>query len=809
MPPDLDKPNEPGTAPPETAAAPKPATDLAEPSPRRPPEEEVDPKADEAAASMGHGTIPAARNRTAAAQAGVDRAGVDRAGVDRAGADRAGADRAGVDRAGVDRAGVDRAGADRAGADRTGADRAAVDWTAAARAAEPGTGRTGAGSIATQPAAFAEHGANPAGHDRAGAAQAGERGASRTAFAGHGTNPGGPDDAGAAYAAEPGPTEAGNTASQPAASADHGANSVGRDRVEADRAGESAAGRVDAVPERGTNPPGRHRAETAQAGEPGARRTAGHGANPAGHDHAGAAQAAEPGPAGAGSTATQSAVFAEGGTKSHAADQGANSAGHGLAKADRATNPGEAPAAPERGTNPPGRHRAKADQATNPSEADPADHDDLLDETHAYPDEGQTYSNETHRPEEDPWDGEPPTHVSTFAKIRAYTLLTLGPLITGYIGIVILLATVTGMASSAKLTTAGILIAALPGWLAAHQVPIEIFGPELGVLPLLPTIGVAAVTARAAARAAARLDLRRPRQAGLVIGAVAITHAIAGVVVAGLTRGAAVTADPLAALYTPALIAALAATMGVARRCGLGRAIARRADVVAVEGLRAGAFGLVLLLTAGGVILTFGLLTSIDAVKALFPMGIGNAAGMLLLSIGYLPNAMVAATSFAAGPGFSLGTVTVSPLEFHGGRVPGVPLLAAVPEHLASWWPAFFVFPLAVGIAVGRRLRYVDEDPVVRLRAVAIATGIIAISFLVLAGIAGGRLGRGPFDPVGMPGAALSIALVLWTAVPGGITAWFSGPRYAIEPMPGLIEPEDEVPEPRDAVEESGEVVRD
>jgi len=450
-------------------------------------------------------------------------------------------------------------------------------------------------------------------------------------------------------------------------------------------------------------------------------------------------------------------------------------------------------------------------------------------------DEDDSHEDVSHEDRPEAPAGPPPAEVSALARFRAYTFLTLGPLVTGYVAIAGLLALVTGIASNATFTTAGVLRAALPSWLAAHQVPIEIFGLELGILPLLPTIGVAAITARTAARAAARLDLRRPGQATPVICTVAGAHSFAGVVFAGISSGAEVGADPLAALYYPALVSGLAATAGVARRCGLLAALTHRADSVAVAGLRAGALAVALLLTAGGAVLTFGLLTSIATARDLFPMGVGNAVGMLLLSIGYLPNAIVAATSFVAGPGFSLGSVTVSPLEFHGGRLPGVPLFAAMPEHHAAWWPALFAVPLAVGVVVGRRLRHVDEDPVARLRAVTVAAGVVAVCFVVLAGTAGGRLGRGNYDPVSMEAAALSIALVLWVVVPGAITAWFGGPRPATDPLPGLIdddpehepdeepdqepaepeEPADEdgqcadVPGPRDSVEESGEVARD
>lgn len=458
-------------------------------------------------------------------------------------------------------------------------------------------------------------------------------------------------------------------------------------------------------------------------------------------------------------------------------------------------------------------------------------------------------SDEPGSPSDEPADGaagdeaDSPADIRGFTRVRVLTVAALGPLLTGYLAIAALLALVTAIATNAHFATTGVLDAALPSWLAAYQVPVRIFGLELGVLPLLPTLGVAAITAKAASGAAGRLDLRRPGQAGQVVAVIAIAHGVAGLVVAGLSSRGDVTADPLSALYYPALVSALAATAGVARRCGLLDAIAHRADAVAVAGLRAGALAVVLLLAAGGALLTFSLLTSISTARDLFPMGAGNAIGMLLLSLGYLPNAMIAATGFLAGPGFSIGSVAMSPLAFDGGPVPALPLLAALPEHEVAWWPALFALPLAVGILVGRRLRDADEDPVARLRAVAVAAGVVALSFVVLGGSAGGRLGRGPFDPVDMRAAALSIALVLWTAIPAAVATWFGGPRPAAAHLPGLIDDEpydeefDEAPEvaheeptaedepaedieaddeeatelpgPRDAVEESGEVARD
>jgi hypothetical protein len=384
--------------------------------------------------------------------------------------------------------------------------------------------------------------------------------------------------------------------------------------------------------------------------------------------------------------------------------------------------------------------------------------------------------------------------VSAFTRVRVLTFAALGPLVIGYTAIAALLALVTAIATNTHFATLGVLGAALPGWLAAHQVPLSITGVELGALPLLPTIGFVALTARAASGAATRLRLYRPGQAGQVVVTITLAHGVAGAVLAGLIADEQVTADPLAAFYYPALVAAFAATVGVARRCGLLAAVVDRADAVAVAGLRAGAVAVALLLTAGGAVLTCGLLASIPTARQLFPVGTGNAVGMLLLSIGYLPNAVVAATSFVVGPGFSLGTVAMSPLDFVGGPVPGLPLLAAMPERQAAWWPLLFVLPLAIGVLVGRRLRNGADDPVARLRGVAVATGVVAVCFVLIVGSAGGRLGGGAFDPVSMRAAAVSIALVLWIAVPAAFATWFGGPRPARAAMPGLIddEPEEE-----------------
>jgi hypothetical protein len=379
---------------------------------------------------------------------------------------------------------------------------------------------------------------------------------------------------------------------------------------------------------------------------------------------------------------------------------------------------------------------------------------------------------------------------SLAGRIRVLTLATLGPLITGYAAVAAVLALVTAVASRAHFSTVGVLKAAAPGWLAVHQVPIQIEGAEFGALPLLPTIAAVVLVARTAAGAAQRLGSVTPAEGSWVVMVIVAGHGGFGVLLGVAIAGGPASVDALAAFYYPALLAAVAATIGIARHCGLIGLALERIDDVALRGLRAGAFAVVALLAAGALTLVLGLLTSVPAIRELFARngsGPGSALGMLLLSAAYLPNAVIAATSFVAGSGFSMGSVSIGPLSFTGGWAPELPLLAALPEQPAGWWPLLFLLPVGAGALVGRLAREVSAVRMDRLRTVAIAAGVVGLIFVILAGAAGGRLGSGQFDPVSMRAALLSVVLVVWVGLSGAAVAWLG--RSHPRPDPAAGEP--------------------
>ncbi|GAA3842243.1 hypothetical protein GCM10022243_05790 [Saccharothrix violaceirubra] len=379
-----------------------------------------------------------------------------------------------------------------------------------------------------------------------------------------------------------------------------------------------------------------------------------------------------------------------------------------------------------------------------------------------------------------------PPEFSRAERVRVLTLTAAGSVVIGYAAVAALLALVSSTAAHAAFSTTGVLAAAAPGWLAAHHVPLRFDGGQLGVLPLLPTALVMLLVHRAAASAADRLGLFEPLQARAVVLGIAGAHATVGGLIAFLMgdEGEGVRATPAVAFFGCAAVSGVAALSGVAQRCGLVDLLFERVDPVARRGLRAAALGLSALVAAGALMFAVGLLVSWSTTSLLFDGTVGTGLGLFLLCLAYLPNALVGAVSFVVGSGFSIGVVQVGPLSSTGGPVPAVPLLAALPEQHVAVLPLVLILPGAVGVLVGWSLRDAAGRPAARARAVLVAAVASAVVVLVLAAVAGGALGGGVFNPVTIPAGLLALLTFGWVLVPGGIVAWFAGPKAGAEVEP-------------------------
>ena len=403
-------------------------------------------------------------------------------------------------------------------------------------------------------------------------------------------------------------------------------------------------------------------------------------------------------------------------------------------------------------------------------------------------------------------DAAPDVEVPPATRVRVLLAAALGPLVTGYAAVATLLALVTLTAERTAFSGTGVLLASGPGWLAAHQVRLGIGGHPLGVLPLLPTIGAMLLAARTASGAAHRLECRSPREALPVFFTIAGAHAVFGLVIALLAHSSPVTANLFVAFAVPGLLAGLAAAAGITLRCGLPALVRERLDPIAVRGLRAGALGLAVLVLCGALVFTVATALSWSTVADMFEPGFGTDVGLLLLSVLYLPNAVVAALSFTTGPGLSIGELNVGMFGYRGGAVPGLPILGGLPEHAAPWWPALLVLPALTGVLVGWTLRGVDDDPAARVRAVAVAGALAGFGCVLLGTLSGGRLGDGPFDPVSIPVGVASVVVFCWIVIPGSFTAFFAGAHEPPAPPETLeVSEEPEAAEAVEAVEDTEE----
>lgn len=366
-----------------------------------------------------------------------------------------------------------------------------------------------------------------------------------------------------------------------------------------------------------------------------------------------------------------------------------------------------------------------------------------------------------------------PVSDSYSAARRLQVLLgaALGSVLTSYLimAVVAALAVATASTPPAPL---GVLSAGLPLWLAAHQVPLMITGAPLGALPLLPTVGIAALIANFAAAAVGKLSGRWGGEAAWVVATMAVAHSSLAVLSTALPTDP-VRAEPWPALLGAGLVAAAGAGLGVLRAAGapdwwpFAPGWLRTALTSAATGITA-------LFTAGALILLAALAADVRALHDGFAVrpGFGPGVGVAVLSVCYLPNALVAAVSWLAGPGVIVGSAVASPLGVSVGPLPPLPLFAAMPTSQPPGWAVVaFALPVAAGVVIGLGCRRTGDDAMARLRAVGLAVVVVALVFAVLAILVSGRLAGGPFDPVDLPAFSGAFALLGWLGVPASLVA--------------------------------------
>ena len=162
------------------------------------------------------------------------------------------------------------------------------------------------------------------------------------------------------------------------------------------------------------------------------------------------------------------------------------------------------------------------------------------------------------------------------------------------------------------------------------------------------------------------------------------------------------------------------------------------------------------MLAAGAIVLVASLVAHFGTALTLTEgLHAGVVGGAILALVGavLVPNAVLCAAAFAAGPGFAVGTGTqVSPSGVRVGLLPDFPLLAALPHSAAAWWlPGLIVLPVVAGGFAGvvaiRRYPVFGIDRAALRGALAGLVGGVAFGLTTV--LATGSFGPGRLHQVG------------------------------------------------------------
>lgn len=314
-------------------------------------------------------------------------------------------------------------------------------------------------------------------------------------------------------------------------------------------------------------------------------------------------------------------------------------------------------------------------------------------------------------------------------------------------------------------------------WLAAHHVLLHAPDGPFGLSPLgftlLPLLGLLTAGRRTARR--------RPEACLRASVGAAVGYSLCACLVAASCTGGGLVPDYAQVLLYPGLIALLGHAAGAAT---VIRSVIPRMEAGWLPAAgRAVTGGLCVYL--GAAALLAACLCVLHADELYFTQnqisgGLAGEAGLFLIDLALVPNAVLWGASVLAGPGFALGTGTsVTLFSVTRGPLPGLPLLAATPasQQPGYGWLALFLVPLAAGAVasalIARRIA-AWPDRITAAAATAAAGGLA----LALAEMyAGGPVAFGPMSVVGssawLVGALTSAQLLLSCAAAlGALYLW-------------------------------------
>lgn len=349
--------------------------------------------------------------------------------------------------------------------------------------------------------------------------------------------------------------------------------------------------------------------------------------------------------------------------------------------------------------------------------------------------------------------------------------------------------------------------AGLLTFLAALHGGVTVDGTAGQFLPLGMLIAVALLAWRAGtglADAATRLGEQDPVRLSVAAAAQAASFAVACLLAVPFAR-LGTSSAPFVGVGVAALV-----VFGVAGGSGfvLASPLSDRCGALlpqfAARVARAAGAGLAVYVAFGALLVAGSLVVHHSRVEALSREVGGGWSSVPILLLGVLaaPNAVIAAISYLAGPGFALGSGTsVSAFGTAHGVLPAFPLLGAVPSGDGAnplTWVLIVAAPLLAGAAVAR-VAWRAGAMLPALRDAALASAAAGVAVVVLAWQGGGGIGTGRLATVGASpwqagGAVCAELLVVASLCLGVAGAWrWMSARTAADDAGETDEPEEPI----------------
>lgn len=327
------------------------------------------------------------------------------------------------------------------------------------------------------------------------------------------------------------------------------------------------------------------------------------------------------------------------------------------------------------------------------------------------------------------------------------------------------------------------------GWLVVQGSGLQRDGIDINAIPLGALLGVVALIGVVTIKTV----VDPVTQIGAFVATTTVVYGVGAGVVSMLSQTEATSTTLWRAIVGASCVAAAGSALGLAYAHPEVKARWSRFDPRVRAIVRSAATGAAGLLGVALVLFVVMLLAHADRAGQLWSAlqpGFGGGVALVVLCLAVLPNLVLWGASALIGPGFELGTNTSVDLTgAHVGDLPGLPLLAALPEpgSLPGWVFLLSLLPILAGLIAGWRYRgEVSGDDWLHCAGYgALSGGLAGVIVGLLVMFSGGAVGPGRMANVGPPlfTPLLTAALVLALGgAMGALLGHYRGVRASARP---------------------------